>query len=235
MTAIMVMVAAPRIRLAVHSIVWRSNNMRGTAAHRRKMINARAANSATRDTAIADAPDTQAADVTNTTEATDVAATTQAADVTNTTEAADVAATTQAADVAATTQAADVAATTQAADMAATAQAATAKAAAHVAATATAAMRCRYGRRDSAGPERHCSKYRDHRFTHFNFLRCARRQPTSFTTDGEGTRDRTDGVTVMRRDDTAITNRSYWPQDQPDIRASRGSSRFAPPSLRRPQ
>jgi hypothetical protein len=213
------------------------------------MINARAANSATRDTAIADAPDTQAADVTNTTEATDVAATTQAADVTNTTEAADVAATTQAADVAATTQAADVAATTQAADVAATAQAAhvaatakaaahvaaTAKAAAHVAATATAAMRCRYGRRDSAGPERHCSKYRDHRFTHFNFLRCARRQPTSFTTDGDGTRDRTDGVTVMRRDDTAITNRSYWPQDQPDIRASRGSSRFAPPSLRRPQ
>jgi hypothetical protein len=72
-------------------------------------------------------------------------------------------------------------------------------------AATTAAMRCCDGRRDSAGAERYCSKYRDHRFTHFNFLRCARRQPTSFTADGGGTRDRTDCVTAMRREDTAIT------------------------------
>jgi hypothetical protein len=61
--------------------------------------------------------------------------------------------------------------------MAATAEAAAHMAAAtatHVATTATAAaMRCCYSRRDSAGAECHCSKYRDHRFTHLNFLRCA--------------------------------------------------------------
>jgi hypothetical protein len=94
------------------------------------MINARAANSATRDTAIANVPNTQAADV------------------------------------AATAKAAHMAAATEAAHMAAAT-------ATHVATTTAAAMRCCYGRRDSAGAERHCSKYCDHRFTHFNFLRCA--------------------------------------------------------------
>jgi hypothetical protein len=103
------------------------------------MINARAANSATRDTAIANVPNTQAADV---------------------------AATAKAAHMAAATEAAHMAAATEAAHMAAAT-------ATHVATTTAAAMRCCYGRRDSAGAERHCSKYCDHRFTHFNFLRCA--------------------------------------------------------------
>jgi hypothetical protein len=80
MIAIMVMIviAAPRIRLAVRCIGRRRNNMRGTAVHRRKVINARATNSATRDTAVANVSDTQAANVTNTTEAAHMATTTEA-------------------------------------------------------------------------------------------------------------------------------------------------------------